>query len=213
MISGINVGNVIEEYAGSVINQNNEQIFSHFPKAVKVSNHFKSKKFVNVGLLEFMFVTIKVRLTFKKLEEALNGFISVLKNTPKSDIKDEAEAFKIAWSTSKNETKKAALNEVEMLVNKVDNFYERRKLSKQIWPDPLSAGYQVSEEYLQGFPTIRRYISEIDETKGLIKSIEDSYNKMHRENLDFKVGVLADLSAAAIFLYLSFQDPDTYIIK
>ena len=36
---------------------------------------------------------------------------------------------------------------------------------------------------------------------------------IHVAEPDIKIGVLADLSASALFLYLSFQDPETYSIR
>src|SRR3954462_9139411 len=53
LIAGVNAGGAVEKYADSVIHENNRQMFSHFYEALAESNKYKTKKYINVGLLEF----------------------------------------------------------------------------------------------------------------------------------------------------------------
>ena len=212
VISGINTGAVIEEYAHSVLVEGKSQMSSHFPKAVEVSNAYRNKKFVNVGLLEFMFVTLKTRFDSPSLEIALNNYIPTLKNTTKEDVLNNLKGFRVAIKTSKNREKvNAAKNNYEYFKT-ANNLYELYMLVSERFPDPNSSGYQVAEQYLNGFTIISKYVLEIDESTGLIKSIENTYDKLHKEQPNMKVGILADLAASAIFLYLSYQDPNKYVI-
>lgn len=213
LISAVNVGAVVEEYVNSVLNEKNKQVFSHFFEAVLISNKFKTKKYINVGLLEALFVTIKVRLTFSTLAEAAAGYIDVLKASPKEDFDAYTKAFELAWSTSKRPDKQAILKFMrDNSQAAVPSFYEWHALKKRISTDKASSDYQVTEQYIKGFPLIQDYIAGISESTGLLKSIENTYNELHERQPEIKVGVLADLSAAAIFLYLSYQDDLSYII-
>jgi hypothetical protein len=213
LIAGINVGETLEDYADSVIKDGNNQIYSHYVKALKESNKFKAKKYINLGLIEVLLVVIQARLTFKNLDQALNGFIKLLKNSPKQDLQNYQNAFHLAWATSKNRIKQERLIAFDEISSKANNMYERFLQITKSFPEPDFSSYQVSLEYVKGFPTIKRFISEIDEDKGLISSIQDTFNALHEEDPIIKVGWLADLSAAAIFLYLSYQDPDSYVIN
>lgn len=213
VVSGINTGAVIEEYAHSVLVEGRNQMFSHFPKAVRASNAYRNKKFVNVGLLEFMFVTLKTRFGSPSLEGALNSYIPTLKNTTKEDVLNNLKGFRVAIKTSKNREKIDAAKTNYEYFKTANNIYELYTLVLERFPDPNSSGYQVAMQYLSGFTIVCKYVSELDESVGLIKSVENTYNKLHREQPDMKVGILADLVASVIFLYLSYQDPNMYVIQ
>ncbi len=213
LISAINIGQIIEGYADTVINKKSRQLFSHFHNAIQISNEYKSKKYMNVGLLEAMFVSIKTRLDSNSLEEALNNYKNTQKNTNNQDIVDYIKAFKLAWSTARNGYKRDIIETMEKEVSKYSNFYDWYELKLMMSKDPSTSTFQWIRESREGYPLIKRFVEEIDESNGLIKSIENSYNKIHAENPLLKVGILADLSAAALFLYLSYQDPETYMVK
>ncbi len=210
LIAATNVGPVIEEYAQSVIKEGNQQIFSHFPKAIEVSNKYKTKKYINTGLLHFLLLTIKVRLESNNLKEALDNYIPVMKRPSKKDIHAMIKGFELGWSTS---TKKQNWQQEKFRsALSANSYYERQEVINRHNPDPETSQYQTTKEAIDGFPTIRRYCSEVNEKIGVIKSFENSYSRMHKENPDMKIGILADLSASALFLYLSFQDKNSYTI-
>lgn len=213
ILSGLNVGSVFEDYARSVIKENNTELFSHFQKAVDVSNEYKHKKLINIGLLEFMFIGVKARIISGNLDECLQNLKVVCINSNNKDVLNEYEVFVKALSSSKNSEKKAIWMETYKKFIGYENIYEYYIHARNAFPDISTANYQVANEYVEGFPMIQKYITNIDEELGLIKSIENTYDLLHREKPEIKIGILADFSAVAIFLYLSYQDPNTYVLK
>ena len=213
VIAGVNVGSAIEEYADSVINGDNKQIFSHYPEAMAISNEYKGNKYINQGLLEFMFVFIRTRLLYSEsVEGVLNNVVKSLKETDKKDVLDNLKGFRVAIKTSTNEYKKSHAKDNYDYFKKANNIYELFEMVLEKFPDKTRSGHQTAQQYLKGFPIVARYVNEISEKKGLIRSIENSFNTMHKENLKIKIGILADLAAVAIFLHLSFQKP-SYVVK
>lgn len=214
ILAGLNVGEVFEDYVRSVQEQNNKGLLSHFEAAVKISNEYKHQKLINIGLLEFMFVAVKSRLISKKLEESLDNIKKVLHDTTNEDVQNEYNVFVGALSTSKKNIKKSSWIETYKGFLKFDNLYEYYVHAEQAFSnDKTTANYQVAHEFTEGFPILKQYVNNIDNNKGLIKSIEDTYGKLHKENPQIKIGILADFSAVAIFLYLSYQDPSSYILN
>lgn len=212
VIAGINVGSVFEEYAESVTEGSNEQMFSHYPKAMLVSNEYKSVKFINQGLSEFMFVFVRTRLSYSSMNKVLKNVEKSIKNTNKQDVLDNLKGFRVAIKTSTDDYKKKQAKDNYEYFKKANNIYDLFERVLERFPDDTKSGHQTAQQYLSGFPIVKRYIDEISEKKGLIKSIEGSFNKMHKENPKIKIGILADLAAVAMFLHLSFQKP-SYIIK
>jgi hypothetical protein len=214
ILAGLNVGKVFEDYVRSVQEQNNKELLSHFEAAVKISNEYKHEKLINIGLLEFMFVAVKSRLISKTLEESLDNIKKVLQNTTNEDVQNEYKVFVDALATSKKATKKSSWIETYKGFLKFDNLYEYYVHAEQAFAnDVTTANYQVAHEFTEGFPILREYVNNVDTNKGLIKSIEDTYEELHKKNPENKIGILADFSAVAIFLYLSYQDPSAYVLN
>lgn len=210
LVAAVNTGPGIEEYARSVLEDNNQQIFSHFAKTIEISNDYKTKKYINTGLLHFLFITIRVRLESQSLEEALNNFIPVMECKSKPDVHNLIRGFEVGWSTSNK--KRGWQQEVFRSARSADSYYARQIMINKHLEDKLDSAYQTTKEAIDGFPTIRKFVEEVDENKGLIKSLEDTYSQLRASKPEIKVGVLADLAASALFLYLSFQDPTKYKI-
>ncbi|MBD3366370.1 hypothetical protein GF360_03480 [candidate division WWE3 bacterium] len=214
ILAGLNVGEVFEDYARSVQEHNNKELLSHFERAVKLSNEYKHEKLINIGLLEFMFVAVKSRLISNTLEKSLDNIKKVLQDTSNEDVRNEYKVFVGALSTSEKDTKKSLWIETYKDFLGFNNLHEyylhaEEALSK----DKTTANYQVAHEFTEGFPILKQYVNSIEKSKGLIKSIENTYEKLHKENPQVKIGILADFSAVAIFLYLSYQDPSTYVLN
>jgi len=212
VISGLNVGCVFEEYAKSVLYENNNQLLSHFEEAVRISNEYKNPKLINIGLLEFMFVTVKARLTSSNLEENLTNLKETVKKTTNVDVQNQYEVFVNALGTSQKDKKKNSWISTYRKLLSSTNLYDYYVRAEQAFPDKETANYQVPHQYVAGFPILREYATNIDENIGLIKSIETTYNKLHSKHPEIKIGILADFSAAAVFLYLSWQNPSTYVL-
>lgn len=210
IVSGVNVGTVIEDFAQQAI-AGDARMFSHYKAAILASNDYKTKKLINTGLLHFLFITICVRLQSNTLKEAVNNYIPVMQATTQEDAKDFVAGMELSWSSS---TKKSEwIHARHEALPHVSSYYELQSKIYQNSPDQTTSSYQVTKLAYDGFPIIGRFITEVDEEKGLLKSIETTYNAIHKENPTIKIGVLADVSASALFLYLSFQDPETYIIR
>jgi len=213
IISGINVGPVFEDYAKQALNSKNILMFSHLPRAAEVSNNFKREKSINVGLLEFMFVTLKMRFEISSPENLREAFLNSIKNTNNQDVLDNLKGFRVGIKTSKNQSKKEAAKKNYEYFKDSNNIYELYTKVLEKFPNSESAGYQVANEYLKGFPTIEIYMKHLNEDVGLIRSLERTYDILHKNNPEIKVGILADLCASSIFLHLSFQNPNTYVIR
>lgn len=211
IISGISPGVVFEKYWTSLESEN-KQIFSHFKRALKKSIFYRHKKVINVGLIEFMFVVLRARHENNSIDKALNSLANLIKRDNPQDVLDYVDAFNFARTFSNNEYKKELQETIEKDSKNIKNIYDLMLYTKSKCSDSSKSAYQVSNEYLKTFPILNRYISEIEEEKGILQSIENSYNQMHKEDPNIKIGILADFAASAMFLYLSYKDKDNYII-
>lgn len=210
LIAAVNVGAVIEDFARSAT-QGRVSVFSHFAQALQASNNFKSKKYINTGLLHFLFITIAVRLKSETLREALDNYIPVMQATTNDDVRDFIGGIAVGWSSSP--LKREWINERRTLLPQVSSYYELQQTISSRTKDHATSSYQVTKQAVDGFPIIREYVESIDEQKGLIASLEEAYASIHQRYPQLKVGILADFSASALFLYLSYQNPDTYQIR
>ncbi len=213
IISGLNVGQVFEDYAASIINDGNNLLFSHFEEAVSLSNEYKHQKWINLGLVEFMFVAVKARIISPNMSDYLNVIKRVVIETTNEDIQTQFEVHTKALSTSQKSEKKSTWTELYQNFLDSKNLYEYYSRAEKVLTDKTKGNYQVAHEHTQGFPILREYINDIDEEIGIIKSIEATYNRLHKEKSEIKIGILADFSAIALFVYLSYQDPQGYILK
>jgi hypothetical protein len=210
VIAGVNVGSVIEDFAQEALT-GNIRMFRCFKDAILASNDYKSPKLINTGLLHVLFITICVRLQSKNLEEAIASYITVMQHTTNQDARDFVEGLEASWKSSNR--KAAWIDERKKVLPSIKSYYELQQTIFAGSADSTSSSYQVTRQATEGFPIIAQFIKEINESKGLIKSLETTYHKIHKDNPELKIGFLADLSASALFLYLSFQDPKQYQIS
>lgn len=213
LISAVNVNKIFSKYIQSV-NSGNQEIYSHLIPAIKNSNKYKSDKNIVFGLLVFMFVTVKSRMISSSVAECLENIRDVIANSNKADVKNYLDGFKLNSTTSLGLLKK------QIVKHDYETFYRFDSLFKlftfafnNVFKDPNTTSYQVCKEFIEGFPTVSKFVQEVDENKGLLGSLTNSFNKFHTKNSELSVGFLSDLTAAALFIYLSYQDPDTYVIK
>lgn len=210
IVAAINIGPAVEDFAEQAL-AGNMRMFSHFQQAILSSNDYKAKKYISTGLLHFLFITICVRLESQSLDEAISNYIPVMQKTTNQDVRDFVAGMSTSWND--NPKKSRWVQARKEILADAASYYELQSTLYKNSTDTTSSSYQVTKQAYEGFPIIGRFINEIDEKIGLVKSIETTYGKIHRENLDLKIGVLADLSASALFLYLSYQNPDAYIIR
>jgi triphosphoribosyl-dephospho-CoA synthetase len=212
LIAAVNIGPIIEEYAASLIEDDNTMIFSHFAKAILASNDYKSKKFITTGLLHFLFITIKVRLASSTIDEALGNYQNITRNSTKEDVQQLLNGFEIGWSTTKKD-KQDVLEKRREIAENTHSYYEFQKTAHETVTPEYPSAFHITHQIIHDFPIIKEFVQNIDEKKGLIVSIENTYNNIHERDPSVKVGILADFSASALFLYLSFQDPKNYTIS
>ena len=212
LIAGINVGEIFREYAESVLSSEDNEVFSHLLRSMEISNEYKSEKNINFGLLVFMFVAVQSRLKYDNLQDCLGGIANIIKNTPANDVDNYLEGFKLNSKTSLGERKRQIVSDGYEKFYQASNLYELFSLGLEVFQDPTTSNHQFCKEFVDGFPTVRRFVKEVDEEKGLLKSLADSYNSVHMQDPDISPGLLADLTATALFFYITYKAPESYNI-
>lgn len=212
LIAGVNVGQTFREYAESILYDGNNEIFSHLLKAMEVSNEYKSKKNINFGLLVFMFVAVQGRTKYDDLQVCLEKIPEIIKNTSAKDVNNYLEGFKINSRTSSGERKKQIVSDGYENFYEAKDLYELFSIGLEVFQDTKTSNHQFCREFVDGFPTVKEFISGIDEKKGLLESLANSYNSLHSKKPELSPGLLADLTATALFLYIAYKNPKEYSI-
>ncbi len=132
-----------------------------------------------------------------------------MQKTSQQDVLDLIASFRIGWSTSN--TKIDWLDSRLKIAECSENYYAYQKNINDITNRDESS-HQTTQQALDGFPLLRVFIKKIDENVGVIKSLEKTYAQLRKQYPDLKVGILADQCASALFLHLSFKDPEEYRI-
>ena len=213
LIAGINVGQNFRDYAESVLSGENAEVFSHLLKAMEVSNEYKTEKNINFGLLVFMFVAVKSRLRSENLQVCLGGIPIIIQSTSVKDVNNYLEGFKINSQTSSGTRKKQIVSDGYEKFYEAKNLHDLFSLGLQVFQDPATSNHQFCKEFVEGFPTVRRFTGEIDDEKGILQSLADSYAFIHTQSPEISPGLLADLTATALFLYITYKSPKSYQIK
>jgi hypothetical protein len=202
IIAAINVGPVFGKLASDFL-ADKAGIFSYQTEALKVSNNHKSGKYINFGLLEIMSPTVIARLSSNDPKKVVAQIIEVMKAGNKTDVKHMIAARHLGWGSSvKRETKLAELTNEVIKATSPYNFYETIARSNV----PNSSAQQWSSHYLAGQPWLKAqfdYLQTHDEP--LLERIKNAFEPVRAAIPDIKIGILADMSAAAIFLHLSFK--------
>ncbi len=199
LIAGINVGKYFRSLADDVTHEADQiEIFRYFVPALNVSNANKSSKYVNFGLLESMFLTVVARLLSRSGFAAIDRMGELLERRKTEDVHHLLDARKRAWSTSTNEAKRNFDDSAERHLSSVAEFY--RYLTKAFSTD--TSNFQWGNHALQGFPILRKTYEALQSTSDIIETIPIIHRSLRAEYPAMKIGILADYSAAAIFLHL-----------
>ena len=201
LVAAMNTAPYYEKLARRVAADPRMPIFSYFPQALSHANENKSEKTVNFGILEVMFQAVYARLLTSDPEKVVDIMIALTKREQPLDVQYLLTAREMAWKSSRKEEKRdfnsapfAHLNSVRAFYGAlVDNFPAN------------SSNHQWGAEFLNGLPAIRAYLSGLDKNPKYRESIEKTYRELHRDRPETKVGILADMAAAALFLRLSFN--------
>lgn len=202
IIAGINAADSFSDLTKDWDENDKPEVFAHNPQALLRSNLHKSPKYVNFGLLEIMFPTVVARLKTDNPKQVVVEIIEVVQKTNNQDVKHLLEARKIAWSTSQTSHKIGFSPEKYQGCSSVWDFYER------FFDDfPVeSSNHQWALQYKKGLPILSAFFEGYQEAGEVMQSTKGIFLKQKAENPAVAVGIIADMCAAAIFLWLSFHD-------
>lgn len=199
LIAGINSGQVFSRFAQHAQN-GLANTLQYLPEALAVSNEHKQPKTVNFGLLEVMFFTVHARLTssndvFARLDQLLD-------ENANDAVRSALEARTIAWSTSHSPSKRNFDASKYQHHDSIRNLYSALRDDY----DASHANYQWSEHAFVGYPILRGFYESLPPAPTeMIRVIPDVHARLRQEYPETKIGILADMCAAAIFLKLADQ--------
>lgn len=202
VLAGINVGPVFDQFCRERLKATEPRLFHYFVAALKASNRHTSGKFVNFGLLEIMFPAVAARLACDNPDEVVPVMIDLMKQAPQSDVAEMVWARELAWSTSeKREAKLADLTPHVRAARSPYEFYERL-----VEGTPHGSTAEWVANYQAGLPLLADQFNAMrrHQHADLLIGVKEAYEAARRNYADIRVGILADMSAAATFLYLSF---------
>jgi hypothetical protein len=203
IIAGINVGPLFEQFAVDWQTGNEIRLFHYFVEALKASNQHKSDKFINFGLLEILFPTVAARLSCNNPGAVVSCMVDLMKQAPKSDVGQMVRARELAWTTSGR--RRGKLADFTPSVRAAPNPYSLYEAV--VAGTPHVSIKQWVEEYQAGLPLLKRQFDSMQQSREpILLRIKQAYEPLRQENPDMRVGILADMSAAAIFLHLSFTE-------
>jgi hypothetical protein len=159
-----------------------------------------------MGLLEIMFNAVAARLACDDPATVVKQINKGLRQAPKSDVQSLIGSRKIAWSTSVDSSKSSIFQIKELMAANSPFEFEEGLYE---FADKDSAGYQWGEQAHNDWPILEELLKKLklsNETL-LLDKISAAFNPLRAENKEIRVGIMADMCAAAIFLYLSFEKP------
>lgn len=212
LITAINSGSSIEKFARYSI-KGGVNTFPFLIEAMTLSNHYKSKKHINFGLLVFMFMAIKARQNSASLTETIDDMHKQLKLSSNLDVRDYMEGWEYNLQTTTQLYKKETTNQSTSYFYEASNLYDLFSRGTKVFSNPKLTGYQFCHEHINNYPLLRLFVSEISDEVGIIHSLEKTYSKIHNTRPELSPGLLSDLVATAVFLHLSFKNPESYIVK
>lgn len=202
VIAGINVGPVFETFAADRL-AGGTAVFDRFSEALDTSNKHKSAKYVNFGLLEIMFPAVAARLQCHDPSKVVATMLEVMRRGSRDDVRAMVAARKKAWETSgKRAHKLSQIKEPGKAASPM-GFYDT--MTKTGIPN--SSAVQWATHYMNGLPWVAAQLDymQAHTDEPLLDRIKNAFDPLREEYPGIKIGILADMSAAALFLHLSFQ--------
>ncbi len=198
--AGVSVGPVFAKFASEWLAAEKSSLFHHFLQALKVSK--ADGKYVNFGLLEILFPAVAARIECSEPEGAVAKIVELMQRAPQSDVGELVAARKLAWSTSeKRETKLKDLTPSVCAAPNPYAFY-----NALLTVEPHGSAAQWATNYQEGLPLLAQQLNSLrSQSEGtMLDKIKLAYDEVRGQYPDVRVGILADMSAAAIFLHLSY---------
>lgn len=202
LIAGINVGKYFRMLAQDVARHPHADIFGYHLVALQHTNRYKTPKTVNLGLLEIFFPVVYARLIEDDPNKVIPAVVMLMQRENVRDVQSLVDAWLEAWKTSTNERKRSFTGDGSRDARSPFELY--MQLMK-IFPKD-SASYQWSDEYKNGLPTLTRIFAELQK-RGAdpLHATAQAYHEIQREQPHLKKGIIADMCAAALFLWYSFR--------
>lgn len=202
IIAGINASKSFGLFAEAMNKDKTTPIFAYNVSALRSSNKHKSAKYINFGLLEIMFPVVAGRLNTDEPDRVVDKVIELVKATTNTDVKYLLSTRRVAWSTSETPHKVGFKPSKYKSLNSVWDFY--MAFNKDFPPE--SSNFQWSEQYKQGLPILRCFFEKYLERGEILRTTKTIFIKQKAANPGVAVGIIADMCAAAIFLWLSFNE-------
>lgn len=205
VLAGVNVGPVFARFAGERLSGQEQRIFYHFRQALEEGRVHTDGKYVNFGLLEILFPAVAARLACDDPNRVVAKIIELMQQAPQSDVRELVAARELAWSTS--DKREVKLKDLTPVVRAAPNPYAFYGVL--LAAEPHGSAAEWATNYREGLPLLAQQFSSLrSQTKGtLLDKVKIAYDEVHRLYPDVRVGILADMNAAAIFLHLSYTEP------
>ncbi|MEK7648157.1 MAG: hypothetical protein AAB384_03960 [Patescibacteria group bacterium] len=203
LIAGISVGPAIRRFAASVITDERAPIFAEYCAALQMSTQYKSPKIISMGLLEIIFPVVYARLRCEERDRVVDVVVSVMQQESPQDVVHLSDARKIAWQTSGDVSKRAFDSAPFVSARSPWEFYERMHV-QQGGPE---SSRQWAQEYFDGLPILRQVLdvlTGITDATAMVAATAQVHADVVAARPGVKVGMVADMCAAGLFLHLTF---------
>ena len=199
--SAIVSGKYFRLLARDIVDGKNPGVFDYLLNALLDSRKISSSKLINFGLLQMMFIVVYVRLIDQNPRTIFESLNNLVKRKDIRDVDKLGRGHLEAW---KDSTKNYRRNFQIPASESIYDFY-LNNIINPIRSDDIG-GIHWTEEFVNGFPTIRHFYDYFEKTTGsLAERIKGAYDSFDKKYI--RIGVIADMCAVAIFLHLSFQQP------
>lgn len=202
VIAGINSSHSFAEFAAARLEDPSTPIFAYNLAALKASNVHKSPKFVNFGLLEILFPTVAARLLTSDQAKVIDLIPLLIQQTTNQDVRCLLATRQLAWGTSRTDYKLDFDATAYETLASVADFYAKLRQDYAI----QTSNHQWVKQFDDGLPIMRRFLEGYTADGEIMHSTKSIFLEQKDANPDTAVGIIADMCAAAIFLWLSFND-------
>jgi hypothetical protein len=202
VLAGVNVGPAFAAFAADRL-AGKQALFDRFSEALDASNVHKSAKFINFGLLEIMFPIVAARLQCEDPKKVIDVSVQLMRRGTPADAQHMIAAREKAFSTSTKREQK--MREIKPALQAASPYEFYMTVLKNV-PEETSS-HQWTQHYKNSLPWIREQFDYLQThtDEPILERIKHAFDPVREQNPDISIGLLADMSAAAVFLHLSFQ--------
>lgn len=201
IIAGINTSESFKLSTEQYYQNSSASLFSWNLHALQNSNLHKSSKYINFGLLEILFPAVYARLETEDPNEVIDNIVRLIKETSNDDVQHILKTRQFAWSTSENDLKTEFDYKKYTSSASVWDFYGRMR---QDFPSDHS-NHQWADEFYHGLPMLRQFFDAYMSSDRILETTTQTFKQICAEHPKIRIGIVADMCAAAIFLWLSYN--------